>query len=317
VTSFGKSDRPVILITGASGFVGRHLLPMLEVDRWNVRCAVRASSSLAQEVVVGSIGPQTDWSAALEGVDIIIHLAARVHHQHEEYAVKIYRETNVEGTLHLARSAAEAGVSQFIFLSTVLVHGRSNNGREPFSERDALTPRGVYGMSKAEAEAGLEVIAQQGKMRVTVLRPPLVYGSEAKGHFAQLAGAVKRGIPLPFAGIRNRRAFLSVENLASFILYRLSKVENSFDVFLIADQEQISTPEFVERVARAAGTRSRQFSLPTPLLSSVLAISGRQEMRYSLIGSLELDLSKVASTGWQPSLTLDEGLRRALAEPEM
>jgi len=317
VTSFGKSDRPVILITGASGFVGRHLLPMLEVDRWNVRCAVRASSSLAQEVVVGSIGPQTDWSAALEGVDIIIHLAARVHHQHEEYAVKIYRETNVEGTLHLARSAAEAGVSQFIFLSTVLVHGRSNNGREPFSERDALTPRGVYGMSKAEAEAGLEVIAQQGKMRVTVLRPPLVYGSEAKGHFAQLAGAVKRGIPLPFAGIRNRRAFLAVENLASFILYRLSKVENSFDVFLIADQEQISTPEFVERVARAAGTRSRQFSLPTPLLSSVLAISGRQEMRYSLIGSLELDLSKVASTGWQPSLTLDEGLRRALAEPEM
>jgi UDP-glucose 4-epimerase len=285
---------------------------MLELNGWNVRRAVRSPSSLEREVVVGSIGPETDWGTALEGIDIVIHLAARVHHQHEEHAVKLYQDTNIEGTLHLARSAAEAGVSQFIFLSTVLVHGRSNNGRSPFSERDALTPRGVYGMSKAQAEAGLEVIAQQGKMRVTVIRPPLVYGSEAKGHFAQLASAVKRGIPLPFAGIRNRRAFLSVENLASFILYRLSKVEGRFDVFLVADQEQVSTPEFVERVARAAGTRSRQFSLPTPLLSSVLTISGRQEMRYSLIGSLELDLSKVTATGWQPSVTLDEGLRLAL-----
>jgi UDP-glucose 4-epimerase len=307
-----KHGRPVILVTGASGFVGRNLVPMLELNGWNVRCAVRAPSVPGPEVVVGSIGPETDWSTALKGADIVIHLAARVHHQHEEYAVSLYQDTNVEGTLHLARSAAEAGVSQFIFLSTVLVHGRSNIGRSPFSERDALTPRGVYGMSKAQAEAGLEVVAQQGKMRITVIRPPLVYGSDAKGHFAQLVSAVKRGIPLPFAGIRNRRAFLSVENLASFILYRLSKAEGNFDVFLVADQEQISTPEFVERVARAAGTRSRQFSLPTPLLSSLLTISGRQEMRYSLIGSLELDLSKVAATGWQRSVTLDEGLRLAL-----
>jgi UDP-glucose 4-epimerase len=270
-------------------------------------------SASSQEVVVGSIGPETDWSVALEGVDIVIHLAARVHHQHEEYAVNLYHETNVEGTLHLARSAAEAGVSQFIFLSTVLVHGRSNNGRAPFSERDALTPRGVYGMSKAQAEAGLEVVAQQGKMGVTVIRPPLIYGSEPKGHFAQLTAAVKRGIPLPFGGIRNRRAFLAVENLASFIMHRLSNAERNFDVFLVADQEQVSTPEFVERVARAVGTRSRQFFLPTPLLSSVLTVSGRQEMRYSLIGSLEIDLSKVTATGWQPIVTLDEGLRLALA----
>jgi UDP-glucose 4-epimerase len=286
---------------------------MLELNGWNVRRAVRAPSASSQEVVVGSIGPETNWGVALEGADIVIHLAARVHHQHEEYAVKLYQDTNVEGTLHLARSAAEAGVSQFIFLSTVLVHGRSNNGSVPFSERDALTPRGVYGMSKAQAEAGLEVVAQQGKMGVTVIRPPLVYGSEAKGHFAQLAAAVKRGIPLPFGGIRNRRAFLAVENLASFIMFRLSNAEKNFDVFLVADQEQVSTPEFVERVARAAGARLRQFSLPTPLLSGVLSISGRQEMRYSLIGSLEIDLSKVTATGWQPTVTLDEGLRLALA----
>src|SRR5262249_38050683 len=160
--------------------------------------------------------------------------------------------------------------------------------------------------SKADAEAGLEALARQVDMSVTIIRPPLVYGSEAKGHFAQLAAVVKRGLPLPFASIRNRRAFLSVQNLSAFIMNRLSKTEKSFDVFLVADREQVSTPEFVERMAKAAGARSRLFALPTSLLRGALAISGRREMRFSLIGSLELDLSKVAATGWQPSVTLDE-----------
>jgi UDP-glucose 4-epimerase len=307
------SDGRQILVTGANGFVGRHLVPILEREGWNVRRAVRTSSVESQEIVTGSIDGQTDWRAALAGVDIVIHLAARVHHQDGFYSEKIFRDANVHGTLHLARSAATAGVKQFIFLSTVLVHGRSNNGRAPFSERDALTPRGLYGMSKAEAEAGLEALVKQVDMSVTIIRPPLVYGSEAKGHFAQLAAVVKRGFPLPFGSIRNRRAFLSVQNLSSFILHRLSKSERKFDVFLVADREQVSTREFVERMAKAAGATSRLFALPISLLDGALVISGRQEMRYSLIGSLELDLSKVAATGWRAPVGLDEGLRLALA----
>jgi UDP-glucose 4-epimerase len=312
---FPMKVRPVVLVTGASGFVGRHLAPVLTREGWTVRRAVRRPSGSNDEVVIGSIGPATDWTAALSGVDAVVHLAARVHHPHEEHAVELYRDVNTEGTLHLARSAAEAGARQFIFVSTVLVHGRSNDGRAPFSENDVLTPRGLYGISKAAAEAGLKALAQDGDMRITVIRPPLVYGAEAKGNFALLAKAVRRGIPLPFAAIRNHRAFVSVENLSSFILQRLSLADQNFDVFLVADQEQVSTPEFVERLAKAAGTEPRLFSMPTSLLAALLKIGGRQEACDSLIGSQELDLSKTTYTGWRPPVTLDEGLRLALAAP--
>lgn len=308
-----KSGKRLVLVTGASGFVGGHLVPILEQQGWAVRRAVRKPAGEGDEVVIGSIGPSTDWQAALAGVDAVVHLAARVHHRHEEHAVKIYRDVNIDGTLHLARCAARAGVRQFIFLSTVLVHGRSNDGRAPFNENDVLTPRGLYGMSKAAAEAGLRSITRDSDMGVTVIRPPLVYGSGAKGNFALLVRAVTLGIPLPFAGINNYRAFLSVENLASFIALRLANAEKSFDIFLVADQEQVSTPEFIERLATAAGTRSRLFPMPTSILRLLLGMSGRQEVRDSLMGSLVLDVSKAAAIGWSPPVSLDNGLRLALS----
>ncbi len=308
-----EQDERIVLVTGANGFVGRHLAPALAREGWIVRRAVRRSSQSDDEVLIQSIGPTNDWQAALAGVHAVVHLAARVHHQDEEHASQIYRDVNIEGTLHLARRAADAGVRQFIFLSTVLVHGRSNDGRPLFRETDSLTPRGLYGMSKAAAEAGLKALAQNSDMSVTVIRPPLVYGAGAKGNFALLARAVRAGIPLPFAAVDNRRAFLSVQNLSSFISHRLGHPGGQFEVFLVADEEQISTPEFIERVAKAAGTRPRLFPMPASVLSALLRISGRSEAHDSLVGSLKLDLSKVASIGWRPPVTLDEGLELALA----
>ena len=310
-----KDGRPVLLVTGASGFVGRHLTPAMARAGWLVRRAVRKPSGARDEVVVGSVGPATDWQDALAGADAVVHLAARVHQQHEEHAVELYRSVNIEGTLELARSAAAAGVGQFIFVSTVLVHGRSNDGRAPFRESDVLTPRGLYGMSKAAAETGLRDLAPSGAMGVTVVRPPLVYGAGAKGNFSLLEKAVTRGIPLPFAAIQNRRAFLSVGNLTSFILHRLSHPSGKFDIFLVADEEQVSTPEFIERLARAAHTSPRLFRLPVPLLAALLKLSGRKEANDSLLGSLELDVSKALATGWRPQITLDEGLQQALRPP--
>jgi UDP-glucose 4-epimerase len=283
-------------------------------EGWIVRRAVRRSSQSDDEVLIQSIGPTNDWQAALTGAYAVVHLAARVHHRDEKNAAQLYRDVNIEGTLHLARCAAQAGVRHFIFLSTVLVHGRSNDCGPPFRETDTLTPRGFYGLSKAAAEAGLKALVQHGDMRVTVVRPPLVYGADAKGNFALLARAVKAGIPLPFAAIDNRRAFLSVQNLNSFISHCLCHPGEQFEVFLVADQEQVSTPEFIGRVARAAGVRSRLFPMPASLLSALLKISGRSEANDSLVGSLKLDLSKVASTGWQPPVTLDDGLKLALAD---
>ncbi len=311
-----KEAKPTVLVTGASGFVGRHLAPALAREGWTVRRAVR-DPSRDDEVVIKSIGPKTDWQAALAGSDAVVHLAARVHHQHEEHAVKLYRDVNIDGTLHLARCAARAGVRQFIFVSTVLVHGRSNDGRAPFNEGDVLTPRGLYGMSKAEAEAGLRALAEESDMQITVVRPPLVYGFGAKGNFDLLARAVNRGIPLPFAAIRNHRAFVSVQNLSSFILWRLSRPDptSKFEVFLVADEEQVSTPEFIERLAKAAGKRARLFPMPRQILTALLVALGRRDAHDSLIGSLELDVSKAHSIGWRPEVTLDEGLRMAFSRP--
>lgn len=309
------SGKRIVLVTGANGFVGRHVVPDLVRDGWSVRRAVRSPEGLDDEVVVETIGPDTDWTAALDGVDAVVHLAARVHHKHEEHAVKLYRNVNIAGTLHLARSAAMAGVRQFVFVSTVLVHGRSNEGRAPFSESDILTPRGLYGMSKAAAEAGLRALARDCDMNISVIRPPLVYGAGAKGNFALLTRAVNLGLPLPFAAIRNHRAFLAVQNLSSFIQRRLTHPDpaSNFEIFLVADREQVSTPEFIERLARASGKSPRLFGMSPELLSSLLGLLGRQDAHDSLIGSLELDVSKAIATGWQPAVSLDEGLRLALA----
>ena len=311
-----NDGRPTVLVTGASGFVGRHALPLLERNGWAVRRAVRTAPEGANDVKISSIGPTTNWRDALAGVDAVVHLAARVHHQDEEHAIELYHNVNVGGTLHLARAAIAAGVRDFVFVSTILVHGRSNDGRPPFREDDVLTPRGLYGMSKAAAEVGLKELVPGSGMRVTVIRPPLIYGAGAKGNFALLERAVKRGVPLPLAKINNRRAFLSVQNLAAFILHRLKHPGLDFDVFLVADSEQVSTPQFIERLALAAQTSPRLFRLPPALLRTLLNISGRSEANDSLLGSLELDLSKAAASGWRPPVSLDEGLRLALDHTE-
>jgi UDP-glucose 4-epimerase len=310
------NDRPIVLVTGATGFVGRYLLPVLERNGWAVRAAVRRPSGLQNEVVVDSIGAGTDWRAALAGVDAVVHLAARVHHPNDRDAEQLYRDLNIDGTLQLAHGAIAAGVKQFVFASTALVYGRNNDGRPPFSEDDELTPHNPYSRSKVEAEAGLKSLAQGHAMGVTVVRPPLVYGAGAKGNFALLVKAARLGVPLPFAAIRNRRAFVSVQNLASFIASRLSGASRGFDIFLVADEEQVSTPEFFKRLAKTAGGKARLVPAPAPLLGALLALGGRPDARQSLIGSLELNIAKALSTGWRPPLTMDEGLRLALSAPE-
>jgi UDP-glucose 4-epimerase len=305
-------DRPVVLVTGASGFVGRHLVPALAREGWQVRSAVRTRSGSGGEVFTGPIGPVTDWRAALEGVEAVVHLAARVHHPGEENDA-LYRAINTEGTMQLARSAAAAGVRRFIHLSTILVNGSCSDGRAPFREDDVPAPRGAYGLSKAAAEQRLKELTGTVDMGVTVIRPPLIYGAGAIGNFRLLVKALQRGVPLPFAAIRNRRAFLGVQNLVSFIANRLLGAESRYEVFLVADDEQLSTPEFVRKIGTAAGKPARLVPMPETALRMLLKISGRREASDSLIGSMEVDLSRVAATGWRPPLGSDEGLRLAIS----
>ena len=310
-----EDGRLVVLLTGANGFVGRNVAPVLKRAGMIVRQAARTPSSDTTSIMIGTIGPHTDWAEALVGADAVVHLAARVHHPREEHAADVYQSINTDGTLHLARCAAEAGVSHFVYLSTVLVNGSNTDGRPPFRENDLLTPRGVYGASKAAAEAGLETMVQYTNMNFTIIRPPLIYGKGALGNFRLLATAVNRGIPLPFGCVQNRRAFLSVANLASFIVHRLTNQHGRFDVFLVADEEQISTPEFVRRIGKVLGKKSRIVPFPLFVLNALFRISGRSEAYNSVAASLEIDMSKALKTGWRPPLSLDEGLRNALAPP--
>ncbi|MDA9389900.1 UDP-glucose 4-epimerase [Bradyrhizobium sp. USDA 3311] len=305
-------DQQVVLVTGATGFVGRNLVPLLESRGYLVRRALRAGRAGENDVVVGSIGPATVWDAALAGVDAVVHLAARVHHPNEEHAAELYDAVNTQGTMQLAQAAVRAGVSRFVFLSTILVNGSSTDGRGPFTPDDAVVPRGVYGRSKAAAEAALQGLASQSKMRVAVVRPPLVYGREALGNFRHLVGAIRRRIPLPLGLVHNKRAFVSVQNLASFVAHLVGlPVPPPYRIYLVADDEQISTTAFVRRIGQAMNRTA--ILLPVPLRVLTLAVQAmRPELRYSLVGSMEIDTSAALSTGWTPPLSMTQGLRLAV-----
>lgn len=301
-----------VLVTGATGFVGSTLVPLLRSRGFLVRRALRAGSGEEGDVVVGSIGPSTDWSSALEGVDAVVHLAARVHHPNEEQAVELYDAVNAQGSIQLAHAAARAGVSTFVFLSTILVNGSSTEKRRPFTPDDDVMPRGVYGRSKAAAEAGLKRIAETSKMRVAVVRPPLVYGRDARGNFGHLIRAIERGIPLPLGLVNNKRAFVSVQNLASFVSHLIAlQVAPPYRVYLVADDEQISTAAFVRRIGQAMNRTVILLPVPPMVLTLVLKAI-RPELRHSLLGSMEVDTFAALSTGWKPRLSMTEGLRLAV-----
>jgi UDP-glucose 4-epimerase len=313
-----RSSQPVILVTGADGFVGRSTASSLTQAGWRVRRAVRASSGIApsEDVFCGvELAASTRWSEALEGVQAVIHTAARAHQPSriQQRDKDLYWSVNVEGTRHLAKSAADAGVRDFVFLSSIAVNGSSTDGRAPFSETDAAAPNSVYGKSKAAAEEMLQTISANSAMRVTSLRPPMIYGPGARGNFRRLLSAVTAGVPLPLGLLQNRRAFLGIDNLISFIMHRLANhTEAQFDAFILADDEQVSTADFIRMLARARGQNARLFPFPVPMLRMVLDRLGMSE---AILKSLEIDGSKAKATGWQPALTLAEGLRRAV-EPK-
>lgn len=308
--------RPIVLVTGADGFVGRHVVSALIDAGWHVRRAQRTLTTLDpdRDVVTGlDLGTSTDWSGALVDVQAVVHLAARAHRsvrvqQREEH---LYFAVNVEGTEHLARSAADAGVRDFIFLSSIAVNGSTTDGRQPFDENDISAPTTIYGRSKAAAEEALARLATESAMAITVLRAPMIYGRGASGNLQRLASAVRKGIPLPFSKIHNRRAFLGIENLSAFVTHRLSKNSSSnFEAFLLADQQQVSTSEFIQELARANSKIPHLFSLPPSLLRISLHYL---RLSDALLGSLEINAAKARATGWQCPLTLREGLARAFA----
>ena len=304
-----------VLVTGANGFVGRSLCLALPDDGHKVLEAVRSLDKQiigVDQVLITSIGKTTDWSSALQNVDVVVHLAARVHVMNE-VAVDVlaeFRKVNVEGTLNLANQAAKAGVKRFVFVSSIKVNGEHTLAGFPFTANDTANPQDPYGISKHEAEQGLLLIAQQTGMEVVIVRPPLVYGAGVKANFASMMRVVKRGIPLPLGAIHNKRSFVYIGNLVSLIVRCIDHPAAANQVFLVSDGCDLSTTELLQKCAVALGVKARLLPVPQKLLAFSLALLGKRAVAQRLCGNLQVDISKARSLlGWVPPVSVEDGLK--------
>ena len=307
-----------LLITGASGFVGTALLDRLSDDaRWDVRpCTRRPVDSRVgtiEWVTSPELADGADWRSVLSGVDAVVHLAARVHvmSRSDGPSDEEFRRVNVKGTLDLAEQAAGAGVRRFVFLSSVKVHGDAG----ALDAESVSAPSDAYGRSKWAAELALGKLAHATGLEVVTIRPPLVYGSGVKANFLILATAVRRGIPLPLGGIRNRRSLVGVRNLVDLTITCMEHPAAASQSFLVSDGEDLSTPELVRRIAKAMGRPARLLNVPEAWLQVAGSLTGRRAAVERLVGSLHVDISKAQRLlGWQPPFTVDDELRRAVSQ---
>lgn len=298
-----------VLVTGATGFVGKALCDVLTASGYGVVPAVRGRSGMPGEVVVGNLDVSTHWQDALSGCDAVVHLAARVHVMNDtvQDPLTVYRATNTEATLNLARQSARAGVRRFVFISSIKVNGEGRD--EPYREIDPLAPEDPYALSKWEAEQGLWQIAQETGLEVVILRPPLVYGPGVKANFRRLLDTVARGWPLPLGAIRNRRSLLYLGNFVDAIRTCLEHPAAAGQTFLLDDGEPVSTPELVRAVARAMGRPARLLPVPIGVLEFVGTLLGRRAAVARLSGSLHVDSSAIRTRlGWTPPYTMEAGL---------
>ncbi len=305
------------MVTGASGFIGQALCDALEVQGHQVRGATRKSPDRVQSpaFVVGNIGPDTNWRAALAGCDAVVHLAAHVHVMRRQAgdATDDFHRVNVQGSENLARLAARAGVRRFVFLSSVKVNGETSAERA-FVETDAVMPMDAYGLSKADAEKRLRIISTETGMEVVVVRPPLVYGPGVKANFLSLLRIVDSGVPLPFSSISNLRSLVYVGNLVHSLGACLAHPAAANRTFFVSDDHDVSTPQLIREIAAALGKKPLLFPLPPALLRGIGALTGRTEQIARLTGSLQVDISRIKSElGWKPRFSMQEGLAETVS----
>jgi nucleoside-diphosphate-sugar epimerase len=307
-----------ILVTGATGFLGRAVCQALASQPDTlVLGTTRSAGSSAQTamplIAVGDIGATTDWTAALQGVDVVIHIAARLQLQSDRSSDPLaeYRRTNVHGTLTLARQALVAGVKRIIFISSVGVNGSVTTGK-PFDESSLPVPDGDYARSKLEAETGLLDIVKGTAMDVVLIRPPLIYAAHARRNFPRLLKLVDSGLPLPFGALDNRRSMVALENLVDFIVRCIHHPAASNQLFLISDGEDASTAQIVRYLAASMGRSLRLLPVPDALMRWGARLVGKQSMYNTLCASLQVDSGKARRLlDWTPPLTLEQALSKA------
>ncbi|MCC4117939.1 SDR family oxidoreductase [Aromatoleum toluclasticum] len=305
------------LVTGGSGFVGSAVLARLRNAQVPV-LGVARHEVLGGECVRGpALEGVGDWSQLLQNCGVVVHAAARVHVMRDSASdpLSAYRAANVEGTLNLARQAAAAGVRRFVFISSIKVNGEETAQGRPFTADDEPAPQDPYGMSKAEAESGLKALEVETGMEVVIIRPPLVYGPGVKANFLSMMRWLQRGVPLPLGTVEhNRRSMVALDNLVDLIVTCLDHPAAANRTFLVSDGIDLATSELLRRLAAAMGVPVRLLPVPVWALHAGAKLTGRNALFQKLCGNLQVDISKARELlGWNPPITVDEGLRRAAA----
>lgn len=305
-----------VLLTGATGFLGKRLTGCINHQGAHfLACAVRqaGSSGCDHEFVIDGLHEATDWSAALAGQQIVIHTAARAHIMKDEVADPLveYRKVNVDGTLNLARQAAEAGVGRFIFISSIKVDGEQTPAEKPFTPDDTPAPEDAYGVSKLEAEQGLRALAEETGLEVVIIRPPLVYGPGVKANFAAMMKLARKNLPLPLGAVRNQRSLVALDNLVDLVVTCIDHPQAANETFLVSDDHDVSTTELLILMTQAAGKKPRLLPVPMSVVRWGAAALGKKAVAHRLCGSLQVDITHTKETlGWTPPVSVEEGIRR-------
>ncbi|RZQ16388.1 NAD-dependent epimerase/dehydratase family protein [Vibrio vulnificus] len=293
-----------IVLTGATGFVGRELTKL----KRDFRCVVRLGEiySFNDTYTVPSIDSSTEWAGCFYGVDSLIHLAGLAHNK--TFSASDYHSVNTAGTLKLALNAAEAGVRRFVFVSSIGVNGTSTQA-EPFTLDSEPSPHNDYARSKYDAEIGLKKIAKETGLEVVIVRPTLVYGPDAPGNFGALTKLIQRLPVLPFGLATNRRDFISVQNLADLLVTCATHPNAAGHTFLASDGETVSIKEFTNAIAKGLGKKVFQLPVPVGLMRFAGKLTGKSAMIEQLYGNLEVDSSNIKEVlGWTPPFTMEQSM---------
>jgi len=306
-----------LLVTGSTGFVGQALVNELLAEEFSVSALVRSEAAYLpsgiNKIIVADLAALADFSAVLINIDVVIHLAARVHIMDDGAGDRLaeFRKMNADMTLRLAKQAAEAGVKRFVFLSSIKVNDEMTGIGKPFKPDDGFVPDDPYGLSKYEAEQGLLALAKETSMEVVIIRPPLVYGPGVRANFASMMSWVKKGVPLPFGAIHNQRSLVALDNFVSFIIHCIDHPKAANEVFLISDNEDVSTTQLLSKVAKAFGKKACLIPVPVSWMRFAAGLVGKADVANRLFGSLQVDSSKARDLlGWKPVITMDEQLKK-------
>ncbi len=310
----------MILVTGATGFVGSALVRQLLALGERVKAASRSPAELGDAdlrwIKVDDLGPDNCWLDALDGVECVVHCAARVHVMRDAAVdpLAAYRLANVQGVVTLAQQAAQAGVKRLVFLSSIKVNGEWSLPSRPFAADDVPNPQDPYGISKWEAEQALLTISRETGLEVVIVRPPLVYGPGVRANFQAVMTWLRRGIPLPLGAVsHNRRSFVALDNLVSLLALCIRHPAAINQIFLVSDGEDLSTTCLLRRLGQAMDKPARLFPVPSCLLRAGTRLSGRHDLALRLLGSLQVDIRHTCDVlGWNPPVTVDEELRRTV-----